>query len=290
MVANSSQAVIGDVGRAELLRALGAVILTPPPSSDRVWEGLNLPCVSGAEHTEAFVLLAPPHAAIHLGAEGKLGGDALDRVEGFWRALGATVPPDADHLGVLLMAYAELADSATTSPVVERAATTLFHEHLWSFAPGYLAALRTAGAHGVQEWCDLALQVLRAECDAIPAPVDLPLALRAAPAPIAVDIDIDDLLDAIVAPVRIGMVLTQYDVATGARELGVGYRRGERRFALTAMMQQDKVATLSWLAGLANEWADRHALNDPQGCTGRWWASRATTSARVLDTLMREAS
>ena len=67
--------------------------LTPPPGSDAVCAALDLPSFSGAEYTEAFVLLAPPHAAIHLGTEGKLGGDALDRVEGFWRALGAS-----DHL------------------------------------------------------------------------------------------------------------------------------------------------------------------------------------------------
>ena len=72
---------------------------------------LGLPAPTAAEHTGVFVLSAPPHAAIHLGGEGKLGGEGLDRVAGFWRAIGLTPPPDADQLGVLLMLYAELADA-----------------------------------------------------------------------------------------------------------------------------------------------------------------------------------
>ena len=55
-----------------------------------------------------FVLAAPPHAAIHLGPSGMLGGEGLDRVAGFWRAIGLHPPQDADHLGLLLMLYAEL--------------------------------------------------------------------------------------------------------------------------------------------------------------------------------------
>jgi hypothetical protein len=37
------------------------------------------------------VLNCPPYAAVYLGAEGGFGGEAADRVAGFWRAIG--VPP-----------------------------------------------------------------------------------------------------------------------------------------------------------------------------------------------------
>ena len=96
--------------RAELLRALGAVAASPPPHCHPVTATLGLPSATAAEHTGVFVLAAPPHAAIHLGPSGMLGGEGLDRVAGFWRAIGLHPPQDADHLGLLLMLYAELSD------------------------------------------------------------------------------------------------------------------------------------------------------------------------------------
>ena len=73
--------------RWELLRSLGAAVLTPPPGNELLCEALDLPLQSGVDHTDVFVLSAPPHGAIHLGPEGKLGGEGLDRIAGFWRAL-----------------------------------------------------------------------------------------------------------------------------------------------------------------------------------------------------------
>ncbi|MBA8792898.1 TorA maturation chaperone TorD [Friedmanniella endophytica] len=301
--------------RIELIRALGAIALTPPPSSDRLCEAVGLASIAPADHTEAFVLLLPPHAAIYLGPDGQLGGEGLDRVEGFWRALGLRPPADADHLGVLLMAYADLLEQ--TAPFAERvdasaelsnglrmapteartdpaarAAATVFHEHLWPFAPGYLVALSRLGLPEVSAWADLVLALLRDERHRHPAPPSLPLALREAPGPIEVGIGFDDLLDAVVTPVRIGMVLTQRDLAAGAAEVGLGYRRGERRYALKAMVEQDKPATLSWLARLAHRAAGRDMAHT--GAAGgdeteRWWTRRATHSADVLDTLAAQA-
>jgi hypothetical protein len=95
-----------DEVRWELLRSLGAVVLTPPPGNRALCAALDLPIPTGVEHTDAFVLSAPPHGAIHLGPEGKLGGEGLDRIAGFWRVLGLQAPEDADHLGALLMLYA----------------------------------------------------------------------------------------------------------------------------------------------------------------------------------------
>ena len=97
--------------RAELLRALAAVVLSPPSSCRRALEALGLSEVTGAEHTAVFVLAAPPHAAIYLGKEGKLGGEGLDRVAGYWRAIGLEPPTEADHLGLLLALYCELLDA-----------------------------------------------------------------------------------------------------------------------------------------------------------------------------------
>jgi hypothetical protein len=276
---------------SELIRVLGAIALSPPPACDVLCDAVALPRVSGADHTAAFVLLAPPFAAIHLGAEGKLGGEGRDRVEGFWRALGQRPPDEADHLGVLLMSYAGLSEQSAASPPARRAAGVLFGEHIWSFAPGYLAAVATLGIGPVSAWAGLALEVLKAEADALPSPdgpAALPLALRQAPAPLGLEASFDEVLDAAVAPIRSGLILTQRELAAGADQLGVGYRRGERRYALRAMIEQDKAATLRWLAAEAGRWDGRHAEAYGSNATGRWWSQRARHTHAVLTTMAEE--
>ena len=276
----------------ELIRSLGAVVLTPPPGNHALCAALDLPTPTGAEHTDAFVLSAPPHAAIHLGPEGKLGGEGLDRVAGFWRVLGLQAPGDADHLGALMMLYAELGeaeDSAADERAqaqLHRARAALFHEHIWSWAPGYLLAVAELGIESAAAWARLTEEALRAEyADLGPAEM-LPLALRVAPPGIDVADSLDDTLDALVAPVRCGLVLTYRDLAACGRQVGVGLRRGERRFALRAMLEQDAPATLRWLSGYARRLSQRcpsapRTVNDP--CT--WWSRRAANTAGVLETL-----
>jgi hypothetical protein len=278
---------------SELVRVLGAIAMSPPPAADVLCDAAGLPRISGAEHTAAFVLLAPPFAAIHLGPEGKLGGEGLDRVEGFWRALGQRPLTDADHLGVLLMSYAGLRESPATAAAAARAAQTLFHEHIWSFAPGYLTAVATLGIDSVSAWAQLTLEVLRSELDALPSPsgrTALPLALRQAPEPLATTAAFDEVLDAVVTPACSGLILTQRELAAGAAELGVGYRRGERRYALRAMIEQDKAATLFWLGDLAAGWAGRHATAYGDTATGRWWSQRAHHTSEVLTTMAGEVT
>ena len=279
--------------RFELLRALGSVTLTPPPSNASVWGALDLAAPTAAEHTEVFVLGLPPHAAVYLGPEGKLGGQGLERVGGFWRALSMPAPEDADHLGALLMLYAELgsAELDSTDPqrasALRRSREALLHEHLWSWAPPYLHAVSVSGVATLAAWADLAAQALSVEHACAPAAADLPLALREAPWGLAVDDSVADLLDSLVAPVRSGLFLTQHDLRAGARAAGVGFRRGERRFALRAMLEQDAPATLDWLAGQAADWVGVHtgwgsgddAAEDP---TGRWWTARARTTDDTL--------
>ena len=82
-----AEARMNEVGW-ELFRSLGAFALTPPPGNGALCAALDLPIPTGVEYTDAFVLSAPPHGAIHLGPEGKLGGEGLDRIAGFWRVLG----------------------------------------------------------------------------------------------------------------------------------------------------------------------------------------------------------
>ncbi len=279
--------------RWELLRALGAAVLTPPPGNAGPCAALELPVQTGAEHTQVFVLSAPPHAAIHLGPEGKLGGEGLDRISGFWRALGLQAPEDADHLGTLLLLYAELGEAETGSASdkvrvqMRLARTALFHEHLWSWTPGYLAAVRRLGVPSIAEWAQLADQALSAELADVEPATMLPLALREAPDPLDADPTFDETLDLMVAPVRSGMILTYPDLEAAATGAGLGVRRGERRYALKALFEQDAAATLRMLAAHADRWSAVHAFHAQGGpndsCS--WWSARAAVTAATLTEL-----
>lgn len=283
-------------GRWELLRAVGSMTVIAPPASDHIADSLGLTPFTASAYTELFVLSLPPYAGIHLGPEGKLGDEGADRVAGLWRALGLTPPADADHLGSLFLLYAELGEAADqtgmerTRQRLDHSRAALLWEHLWSWVPGYLDAACDDGPGAGQEWAELTRQVLVRETELTPGANLLPLALRAAPGPISSDADYADVLDALTAPVRTGFILTYGDLAEASRSLGLGLRRGERRFAVKAMLEQDAPATLEWLSGHAWRWAERHrhrpaVANDP----GPWWAQRATHSADSLARLARLA-
>ena len=287
--------------RWELLRALGAVAGDPADAATACaalgWAG-----PTGAEHTEAFVLNCPPYASVYLGAEGGLGGDAADRAAGFWRAIGVTPPAEPDHLAALLGLYASLGEAAgetrtaATSDALTRARHALFWEHLWSWLPGYLAAVTDLGIPGLVCWARLTGRVLLAERGAHPGGW-LPLALRAAPPAPAGPAGaaglgglggLDDRLDVLTCPVRSGFILTRRGLADGADAAGAGHRIGERRFTLRALLDQAPAETFGWLAGEATRWARRHA-GDEDGRTGRdivqaWWARRAGHTARIMAT------
>ncbi|MHB2001750.1 MAG: molecular chaperone TorD family protein, partial [Solirubrobacteraceae bacterium] len=220
-------------GRWELLRALGALTQAPVPGSGRLASVLGLPAWSRAQHTEIFLLALPPYASIHLGPEGKLGGEGADRVAGVWRTLGLTPPADADHLATILALYSELGE-ATQIASADRARERIDHarrvvlwEHLWPWVPGYLAAVAHEHASAAP-WAALTGRALAREVAATRPASSLPLALRSAPPPLATCDSRDALLDALVSPLRSGFILSQRDLSAAARSLGVGFRRGER--------------------------------------------------------------
>src|SRR3979409_705302 len=124
----------------ELFRALA--VLAEPPTKEvaRVAEALGLGVLpEQSEYTDLFVFQAYPYASVYLGAEGMLGGEARDRIAGFWRALGSEPPSEPDHLSVLLAALATLPGEP---PSVRGA---LYWEHIASWMPPYLATLRRVG-------------------------------------------------------------------------------------------------------------------------------------------------
>jgi hypothetical protein len=71
-------------------------------------------------------------------------------------------------------------------------------------------------------------------------------------------------------------------LAEGAARAGVGFRIGERRFALRAMLEQDPRASLAWLAGEAGRWEQRHRDRASSDEATGWWAARAARTGQVL--------
>jgi hypothetical protein len=263
-----------------------------PAAGRSVGPALGLGPVSDAEHTDAFVLNCPPYAAIYLGPEGAIGGEGADRVAGFWRAIGITPPAEPDHLAALLGLYARLGEAEAeaaagarrpaTAAALAQSRAVLFWEHLWPWLPGYLDAVTDLAVPGLTSWADLARRVLAAEASGVPPCPRQPLALREAPSGAEPPAGPHDVIELVTTPVRSGLILTRRRLAEGAGRAGVGFRIGERRFALRAMLEQDPRATLAWLAGEADRWQQRHRDREPGDEITRWWAGRAARTGSVL--------
>jgi len=294
----------------ELFRAL-ASLLEPPTAAHRAVAGAaGLPPPPPPDrHTEVLVFQAYPYASVYLGGEGMLGGEARDRIAGFWRALGAEPPSEPDHLGCLLAALARLADEEEAAAPDERRASaaraarrTLFWDHVASWMPPYLSLLRRVGGGFYAAWADLAEAALAAEAAELGPPVRLAQHLRLSeptgdrdqrgredPAGAGADATIageraglDGCVALLLAPVRAGLAIARDDLVRAAGELGLGCRAGERRHALRSLLEQDAAAVLGWLAAEARRQAGA-ALASPLRPAAEWWHARASHTAGWLD-------
>lgn len=281
-------------GAAEIVRALGAWCEPPTRHSPVVAEALGLDrAPEPDEFVAVFVLQLYPYSSVYLGAEGMLGGEARDRVAGFWRALELIPPPEPDHLAALLGLYASLIDAIDDEPgrarvvLLERARAALLWEHLSSWLDPYLHKMDGA-PDPCAGWAKLLRAVLAVEEARTPPPPELPLALREAPGLPDDESPLREWTQALLAPVRSGMILTRADLARGARQIGVGVRLGERAFILRSMLEQDACAVMGWLASEATTWIEVHEqARSGHYEVARWWAGRARHTAAVLRNLTR---
>ena len=270
----------------ELFRALAVIAEPPSQRTEAVAAALELPSrPDGVDYTDLFLLQLWPYASIYVGAEGKLGGEARDRVAGFWRALRMTPPVEPDHVAALLGLYATLmdAEAAELEParrgLRRRSRQALLWEHLLSWLPPYLAKLNEIASPFYRAWGELLSAALIAEVVELELSEDLPLHLREAPT-LA---DTEDLTAGILTPARSGMVLVRDDLARAAHRLGLGLRQGERTYVLKALLAQDPAATVDWLADEAKRWVDLHAAMPSElGSIREFWLSRARMTAEIV--------
>jgi len=281
----------------ELLRVLAALSEPPTPESKRL---ADLVGMGGApddvEWTELFALQLPPYASIYLSPDGRLGGEARDRVAGFWRALGLTPPAEPDHLPVLLAFQAELADravAASSAAEGERwrlAARAFLHEHVMSWMPFYLAALGTLPGGFYRAWAELLAEALADAVARHGALAALPAALRESTGlalPNAFEPAAGEeasWLDTLLAPLPSGVFLPRARLAAIAGDLELGERLGERRLTLRTLLSQDASATLGRLAGEARRAAASHRIaGSAVPVVAAFWLGRARACADLLE-------
>jgi TorA maturation chaperone TorD len=284
----------------ELFRAL-AVLAEPP---NEKFESLAIALRLGdvpdeAEYTELFLLQLYPYASVYLGNEGMLGGEARDRIAGFWRAIGLTPPEEPDHLAVMLAMYAQLieheeqASSTKAREAWQRTRSTFLWEHLLSWLPFYLdkVELMTTSSF-YSHWASILRAALLREAQAF----------HDSMRPSIHHVDVkpisdprqdgaDAFLDSLLAPARCGFILARKDISNTANQSGFGSRIGDRKFMLKALLEQGAPATLLGLASTATDWAkqpeQRHQLLGP---IAAHWSSRATESGVLLRELAFEAN
>ncbi len=277
----------------ELFRALAVLAESPGPETEQLVRTLGIePAPRPEDYTELFLLQTYPYASVYLGEEGMLGGEARDRIAGFWRAIGATPPTEPDHLAVMLALYAELREVEQAEQAPERLAArvrarqTFLWEHLLSWLPAYLDKVLEIAPPAYGAWARLLQDSLLGEAREAPYQPEAPRWLVDAPG--VPDPDLEDattVLSGLLSPLRSGMILTRADLVRAAEALGLGLRSGERRFMLEALMGQDPAATLNWLRHEALAWSSRHEAREVDlPALGRVWAGRARATAESLST------
>ena len=165
----------------EIFRALGSLIEPPSESLQQQAELLELGGLPDpSEHAEIFLFQLYPFDSVYLGNEGRMGGQARDRIAGFWRALSLESPTEPDHLTVLLSFYTELttlssdsgpgASRTGASDELQRVQWAFLWEHLLSWLPLYLDKLEALGSSFYQAWAVLLRRALEEQAATAPHP------------------------------------------------------------------------------------------------------------------------
>jgi TorA maturation chaperone TorD len=284
----------------ELFRALAVLAEPPTVKAARVAEALELgELPSAEEYTETFIFQLYPYASVYLGTEGMIGGEARDRIGGFWRALGQMPPAEPDHLSVMLALYARLVELEDVESDPRRreswrnARKAFLWEHLLSWLLVYLTKFLGTTAGFYSRWGLMLLRTLLSEAATLGDQERLPLHLREAPGLIDPrSHSLEEFLQSLLAPVRSGMILTRVDLTRGARAVGLGLRMGERKFILKTLFAQDAQAMLDWLIDEAATWV-RHHRGTKGGMLGEIagvWQQKTEASAALLKELKLAAS
>lgn len=282
----------------ELLRALALVMAPPDAAVARVASTLELPASpTAAEHTFLFQSQLKPLASIYLGPSGEPGGEARDRIAGYWRAVGQTPPAEPDHLSCMLVLYADLLEQEghegdqPLRHAVTRIRKAFLWEQLLTWLPGYATKVDLIASRPYRRWGQLVEQVAAREAWRAGTMAALPATLQRLQ-----DLgepqagDIDALLTYLAAPARSGLILAPIDLERAADDLHVAAPRGSLRQGLRALLDIRQAALLNWLAAEAKRWEGRHERNrDLLPALSDHWTRRARATRALLTAWPRGA-
>jgi len=280
----------------ELIRALALFAEPPDENLAHISETLGFESLPSAdEYTEIFLFNLYPYASVYLGKEGMLGGEARDRIAGFWRVLNLTPPTEPDHLSTILGLYANLCElseninpqSAIRNPQSKRfhhARKVFFWEHIASWLPAYLHKMKSIASPFYLCWSEILEKVLVEEANALGKP-------RIISQHLSENLSLhdprekgfEDFLNSLIAPARSGMILTRDDFARAANELNLGIRIGERKFMIKSLFGQNHKLVLSWLSNEADTWLKWYQSQEKIfGETAKAWIGKASATKQLL--------
>ena len=273
---------------AELLRGCAEVAHAPAPSPG-VRELFGLESFSEAEHTEIFVLELAPEASIYLTPGAHLGGEPLDRLEGFYRALGVNDVRDPMSLSSQLAFLASLIDGFAEGDhepaklaALDRVRSAFLFEHLLVWVPVY-ASVAARLAPALAPWSEALLEVLEVQFDQLSlgewnwSPAVFGTRLGAAD---AAELSLAELL---ISPYLSGFVLTRKLLFSKAPQYGLAPRIGTRRFIVSSMLDQDPVATVALIRDEASAQLD--SWRQLSSRFGKPLASWAEVCASSIDSM-----
>ena len=275
----------------EIFRALAALIESPQEEHAPIAKALEIgPLPSADEYTETFLFNLYPYASVYLGQEGMMGGEACDRIAGFWRALNLTPPNEADHLATLLGLYAnlydleEIANDKLQKAKWRHARKVLLWEHLLSWLPVYLHKLRLMASPFYRSWGEILERALIEESKKVGRPETISQhLLETLTLQDPREHGLDEFLASLISPVHAGFILTRADLQRAARGLNLGLRVAERKFILQTLFNQDAHAILAWLSNEADAWIEWHASQEEVcGATASAWKIKAEVSMKLL--------
>jgi TorA maturation chaperone TorD len=274
----------------ELLRTLGTVMSPPDAIVARLAAVLELPASpTSSEHTFLFGSQLPPFASVYLSTSGERGGDACDRIAGYWRAVGLTPPAEPDRLAHMLGFYADLLDQEEHEAdqarrhAVTRIRKAFLAEQLLTWLPAFLTKVDLIAPRPYRRWGQLVEQVIGREAwRSAPLATVPPLQerdrARVDPRPG----DVESLVTYLAAPVRCGLILAPVDLERVAAELQVATPADHVGQALRALFAARPNDLLAWLTSEARRWEARHERNrDLLPALSDHWTRRARTT-RVL--------
>jgi len=281
-------------GCAEIAATL-AEVAEASSLGEELSASLGVQGVSASDLYQLFVKELPPFASIYLSSDGNIGGRSRSVIAGFYSALGIPTPSDPDHLAPLLRLLSEILNKeaelagAGSNPEdgsrlasVSRARSVLVNDHLATWLPAYLLRAEEVAPRPLLGWVSCALDlfsVLVGECHYV------------APGPQANDDGLvvpgssAELISWITTPGRSGIMLTHWDIANLAQQLGLALRVGRKRFVLEELWTQAGDEIASCIEAMAVHQMKLFDDNIGDFPTLQAWSDNAAGTRQVLATM-----